>query len=433
MLSTGNARTSGSLARRKFLGLAMAATMVGSLAACGSDDDKAETGAAGGGGKAIKFRITDANLKPAMEELAAKFEKEKGIKVTVETTPWTDYWTKLTTEMTSGKAPDVIEMYASRYPSFEDQLSDVTKAGVSMDDYNAADALVKDGKNYGLPYSHNTNALLYNKDLLKAAGIKAEQFTWDPQTGGTLLAAAKKLTTGKTFGFPVWNNDQDLYLNMIAGNGHWVMDEKSEKFQYDKPENVAVLQFIMDLVNKHKVTPPPAQVASSSAKVVDLFKAGQLALFPSNSGRLNDIAKATGFEWGIMPYPKGPGGDVTIVGNVYASVYKRSKNQDAALEWVKYVSGATGQQDLSKDRLLRPALKSAEAAWAESWKAKGVDVTAYTDPAFRQQPLPITKGYVAAKQKIDAGFIEIFLGNLEVGEGAKQITEEAQKLRDAAR
>jgi ABC-type glycerol-3-phosphate transport system substrate-binding protein len=161
-----------------------------------------------------------------MEELAATFEQENNVKVTVEASPWVDYWTKLTTEMTSGNAPDVIEMYASRYPSFRDQLTDISDTEVNLDDYNAADALVgEDDEVYGLPYSHNTNALLYNKTLLAEAGIPEEQLTWDPETGGTLLEAAKKLTKGDVYGFPVFNNDQDLYLNMIAGNGGWVMDD----------------------------------------------------------------------------------------------------------------------------------------------------------------------------------------------------------------
>jgi multiple sugar transport system substrate-binding protein len=433
-----NARTSGVRAGRKLVGLAVAVTMVGALGACGSDDGDGDAAGGGGGGdqaKSIKFRITDANLKPAMEELAATFEQENGVKVTVEASPWVDYWTKLTTEMTSGNAPDVIEMYASRYPSFRDQLTDISDTEVNLDDYNAADALVgEDDEVYGLPYSHNTNALLYNKTLLAEAGIPEEQLTWDPETGGTLLEAAKKLTKGDVYGFPVFNNDQDLYLNMIAGNGGWVMDDKAEKFQYDAPENVEVLEFITSLQNEHKVSPPGAEIAGSSAKVVDLFKAGRLGLFPSNSGRLNDIAKgAAGIEWGIMPYPQGPDGDVTIVGNVYAAVYKKSKAQDAARQWVEFIAGPEGQEVLARDRLVRPALKSAEEAWAKSWEAEGVDVSAYTNPDFRQQPLPITKGYVAAKQKIDAGFLEIYLGNLDPAEGAKKITEEAQELRDSAR
>ena len=438
MWSNRNARTSGVRAGRRLVGLAVAVTMVGALGACGSDDGKAAgAGSGGGGGEAqsIKFRITDANLKPAMEELAASFKEDTDIEVTVEAAPWVDYWTKLTTEMTSGNAPDVIEMYASRYPSFRDQLTDISDTEVNLDDYHAADALVGgDGEIYGLPYAHNTNALLYNKTLLAKAGIPEEQLTWDPKTGGTLLEAAKKLTQGDVYGFPVFNNDQDLYLNMIAGNGGWVMDKDAEKFQYDAPENVEVIEFITSLQNEYKVSPPGAEIAGSSAKVVDLFKAGRLGLFPSNSGRLNDIAKgAAAIKWGIMPYPQGPDGDVTIVANVYASVYKKGKSQDAARQWAEFIAGPEGQEVLARDRLVRPALKSAEQDWAKAWEAEGVDVSAYTDPDFRQQSLPITKGYVAAKQKIDAGFLEIYLGNTDPAEGVKKVTEESQKLRDSAR
>ena len=79
----------------------------------------------------IRYGLWDKAQAPVYEELAKKFEKESGIKVEFEITPWAQYWTKLETAVTGQNAPDVFWMNIPRITDYIDNgvvepLSDVS-------------------------------------------------------------------------------------------------------------------------------------------------------------------------------------------------------------------------------------------------------------------------------------------------------------------
>ncbi|MBV8089923.1 MAG: extracellular solute-binding protein [Alphaproteobacteria bacterium] len=83
-----------------------------------------------------------------------------------------------------------------------DDLIAKTKIGVGgWDQYVARDMQQgPDGKTYPIPFTVDTFAMVYNKDLLRAAGYDEFLKTW-PKLRAASLAVFHK--TGKTsFGFP---------------------------------------------------------------------------------------------------------------------------------------------------------------------------------------------------------------------------------------
>ena len=74
----------------------------GLLAGCGGD------GKSSGGKTEITFGIWDENQRPAMEQMVEAYEKEHDdVTIKIQLTPYKDYFTKLETSATGGKAPDV--------------------------------------------------------------------------------------------------------------------------------------------------------------------------------------------------------------------------------------------------------------------------------------------------------------------------------------
>jgi multiple sugar transport system substrate-binding protein len=141
----------------------------------------------------INYWLWDSNQQPAYEECAAAFTKENpDITVKITQQGWGDYWTGISTGFVSGTAPDVFTNHLAKYPEFaaSGQLVDiqpwVERDSTPTDIYvgQLADLWGRDGARYGLPKDWDTVAIVYNKEMLDAAGVTIDDLnnaTWNPE------------------------------------------------------------------------------------------------------------------------------------------------------------------------------------------------------------------------------------------------------------
>lgn len=160
--------------------------------------------------KTITFRFNDPEA-PQLRAALDEFEKRNpGIKVTMQRVSWGDAQQQYLREAAVGTAPDVAQLAFVWPRSFGGAgalrpLDDlITRPGLGVkgwDDFFARDLAVgPDGKVYGVPWTTDTFALIYNKEMFAAAGVSAFPKTWD-----TLREASQAVNkkTGKTgWGFP---------------------------------------------------------------------------------------------------------------------------------------------------------------------------------------------------------------------------------------
>ena len=158
----------------------------------------------------ITFRFNDPEA-PGMRQALDEFEKmNPGIKVTMQRASWGDAQQQFLREAAVGTAPDVAQLAFVWPRSFGGAgalrpLDDLIKRpglGVKgWDDFFARDlAHGPDGKVYGIPFTTDTFAMIWNKDLFAQAGI-----TEFPKDYESLRAASQAIhqKTGKTgWGFP---------------------------------------------------------------------------------------------------------------------------------------------------------------------------------------------------------------------------------------
>lgn len=158
----------------------------------------------------ITFRFNDPEA-PGMRQALDEFEKmNPGIKVTMQRASWGDAQQQFLREAAVGTAPDVAQLAFVWPRSFGGAgalrpLDDLIKRpglGVKgWDDFFARDlAHGPDGKVYGIPFTTDTFAMIWNKDLFAQAGI-----TEFPKDYESLRAASQVIhqKTGKTgWGFP---------------------------------------------------------------------------------------------------------------------------------------------------------------------------------------------------------------------------------------
>ncbi len=184
----------------------------------------------------ITFRFHDTEAEE-MRHALDDFEKANpDIKVTMQRASWGEAQQQYLREAAVGAAPDVVELVYVWTRSFAQAgalrpLDDmIQKTGIGIkgwDDFIARDlARGPDGKTYAIPFTADTLALFYNKDVLKAAGVDGPPTSWSGLRDASLAIHRE---TGKTgFGFAagtcatpsIW-----FYLNSYWwSKGHALID-----------------------------------------------------------------------------------------------------------------------------------------------------------------------------------------------------------------
>jgi multiple sugar transport system substrate-binding protein len=409
--------------KKAFGAVAVAAAAALALSACAG-------GNTGGGGDSAKGELSywlwDANQLPAYTQCAEDFTKANpDITVKVTQTGWDDYWGKITNGMASGTAPDVFTNHLSKYPEFVktkqlvalDAAVEADKVDVSQYNEGLADLWVgQDGKRYGLPKDWDTIALFYNKAMAAAAGLSPEQMgalTWNPKDGGTYEKAIAHLTVDKNgkrgdepgfdknnvavYGLGLPNSDAEnagqtqwSYLSATTG---WTATDKNpwgSHFNYDDKRVQDTIAWWASLSEKGYM---PKLETTVGANVADSFGAGKAAINSHGSWMIGQYSGYKGIDLGIAPTPQGANGkNASMFNGLADSIWAGTKKKDAAIKWVEYLGSAACQDVVASKAVVFPAVKTSSEKASEAFKAKGVDVSAFTQHVENNTTfmLPIT-------------------------------------------
>jgi multiple sugar transport system substrate-binding protein len=222
-------------------------------------------------------------------------------------------------------------------------LEDLAPALNSAEGYEFGDftepalGLWKSGdKVYGVPFSTSPFVIFYNKEMFDKAGLEdpltlAGKGEWDM---AKFQEVAKKLTeaNGK-FGFEFKDGQgydsriMHALMPPIRANGGDVWT--NQECGFDKPEAVAAVQQLHDMVFKDKSIVPPGEQG-------DYFS-GNAAMTINQISRASLMEKA-GFDWGIAPLPSGPGGEAPVIGQAAIVVFTAGKQKQLAAEFVAHMT-----------------------------------------------------------------------------------------------
>jgi multiple sugar transport system substrate-binding protein len=221
-----------------------------------------------------------------------------------------------------------------------------------------------EGQQYLLPKDFSPLAVYYNKALFDQLGVPYPQSGWSWEQ---FLATAQALTRdtdgdGATDIWGVqlpaaWSTGFEYWV--AAGGGSLVSpDGTSFVGHLDSPQTTAALQFYADLYQRHRVAPPPADMAAFGGGNKD-FAEGRAAMqlfgrWPQVDYRANEA-----IELGVVGVPTGAQrANILLWGGIGISAL--SKNQEAAWRFLRFYAGEPGAQ-VWKDWAL-PTVKSVTAA-----------------------------------------------------------------------
>jgi multiple sugar transport system substrate-binding protein len=267
-------------------------------------------------GATIRFYTSTAaaNL-PAWKAAVAAFEKKyPKYKVNLEYTPGQQYWDKLNVEYAGGDVPDMIYSPPANAEDVAvrgmvvDLTSYIQGDNFDMSNLNAASqrAFQWGGKVWGICCFNDTRYTIYNKTLFKKAGLPDLPQTWDGDFSlDTFLDYAKKLTNPdeQTWGFVFEGNQPAARFSWLFGAYYWDSMDYPTKCVMDSPEGQAGLQYVQDLIYKHKVAP---SVAANTGGSDPMFMTGKVGMVWAGFKSAAAIYKPIkDFEWGISTIPMG--------------------------------------------------------------------------------------------------------------------------------
>jgi len=341
--------------------LAASAAIALSLAGCGASAD-----ASGGGGDGTLEVQTglsvDSHLMSTLKEVTGSFEKANpDIKLNLVPSS-TSYEKDMKVRLASGNVPDIWWTHGwslQRYGKFLMPLQDEPWAK----NFNPAlTAAMKDksGTFYALPIDTDIAGIIYNKDVLAAAGFKPEDIkTWADFEKAASAVKAQGVTpitvSGKASG-PAGNVadwiapgafSQDDLAKMSAGT-----------FVADKYKTV------LDLVAKWRDAGYFNQdyASATSTDMEQALAQGKAAfIFSQNSTANNALQYNPKANLGFMPVPSADGGAGYLVGgemNAYG-ISKTTKNPAAAKKFLAYLAQPENESKLAKAAGSAPGLTDA--------------------------------------------------------------------------
>ncbi|ABY21918.1 disaccharide-binding protein [Renibacterium salmoninarum ATCC 33209] len=384
---------------RKLVAIAALSTLALSTAACGGGGSNSNS--SGGGTLTYWASNQGASLdndKQNLTPLLDKFQQQTGVKVNLEVIGWNDLQTRIQTAVTSGQAPDVVNIGNTWASSLQATGAFMPYCDEEMKATGGADKFVKTALDtggapgqtatsvplYGLAYG-----LYYNKTMFTAAGLQP------PTTWEDMVSAAKKLTTGGVHGFALaagsyTENAHFAFINS-AQNGAELFD-KDAKPTFDSDGVVDGVKRYLDLMQTDKVVDVANAQYDNGTKAVKDFASGKVGMILTQNNADNSIS-SNGMKsdaYGVVPFPAPQNAKEKIasfVAGINLSIFKNTKNKDAALKFVNFMTSPDTQTTLGKPFSSLPVLKDAKAVFTDN----EAEAKTFSDIyANMSKPLPLT-------------------------------------------
>lgn len=246
------------------------------------------------------------------------FEKANpDIKLNLEVVSWNDVYTVVSTRISNGNAPDILNL---------DTFSDYATEGLLLpvSDYCTEELYndffpsfiqqsVIDGTVWAVPDLASARAMYYNKDIFDEVGIEVPT-TWAELTdacqaikdfyNGEVYPWGIDMTTDEgqaAFSYYAWNNDGGF----VDADGNWALNSDA---------NVEAINYAVGLYNDGFTNPSPA--TQTRYDLQDMFGAGKMAMVITTNQLptyLTEKGYSVNFGTAALPHNEGAAAGATGV------------------------------------------------------------------------------------------------------------------------
>jgi multiple sugar transport system substrate-binding protein len=397
----------------------------------------------------IRFGFPSAvsdDYKMMKDQVIPLFEKAyPNIKIKFEYMPWGQFRTKLLTELAADQAPDLWISDGVHFMNYAGRGAIMDLTDWINRDFNKKDYLALDfpsdpnGRVWGVPRDIQATVFYYNKELFNEAGLNYPDETWD---WNTLLSAAKKLTKDnanekiKQYGFLSQNWITAGWFNFIYQNKGQILDETRTKSMLDQPEAIEAVQFMVDMIHKHKVS-PTGEVLEGVGALGGPFPGKLVAMHFHNSIQISVFNKTKDLDYNTAILPKGKVRAVSYNANPFVINAKSSPEKaKAAWEFIKFFASTEEVQKLlAEGGFGIPILK--KVIYSRSFvdaPTKPSNKIAFIEPLEKGYALPmdLNKCWGEWNNAINQSLSLAWMGEITAKEAMLEAHKKVQEILDAA-
>lgn len=397
------------------------------LAACGASENEASGSNSDSSPVELTYSIWDSGQEPGMSAIADAFnEQNPDVNVSVEVTPWDQYWTKLEASAQGESMPDIFWMHSNEIAKYSEGnvLYDLTETIESSDSLDMADfpaelvaLYTPDEKTLAIPKDYDTIGLWYNKTLFDEAGLAYPDDTW---TWDDLLSAAQVLTDEEAgiYGLLAPLNRQEGYHNFIYQNGGAVLSEDKTESEFRDPATVEAVQWYVDLSVVHGVSPTSSQFADNSN--LSYFQSGRGAMAFLGTWMTAQIASNEysneNADVAVMPQREER---ASIFNGLANSVSSSTDHPEEAIRFLEFLSSEEGMTIQGDQGSAIPALAGTDTSYLEAYPQ--FNMQAFIDQMEYSVIKPYTKQTTRWENAENQALIPVFNGEATVEDVAEQL------------
>lgn len=371
----------------------IALVSIGLLAGCssGKEDSKKDSAE-----KVTFWYMGDGSkeIQPIIDD----FEKESGVKVDLQSIPWSASHDKLLTAVASGDGPDVVQMGTTWMAEFVDAgaLKDISSYIDSEDTLksdNFFDGSVTttkfDDKYYAVPWYTETRALYYRTDLLKEVGYDKAPATWEElQDAATKLAARGK----DMYGFGADLAEPTSAFMFARQNGSELFN-KSGKPLFDKKPFVEAVDYLDSFIQNGSA--PKADLGLDVSQTFG--STGIVPMFISGPWMITAITKdAPDIEgkWATAVLPKKEN-NMSSTGGANLAMFESSKNEKNGMKLIEFLARPENQLTFFKNS---NSLPTSHKAWEDPILAEDEKIAVFGEQLKNSEPMPMMKEWEEISQ-----------------------------------
>lgn len=340
------------------------------LSACGTP-----SGSSGGGGDGDDATTVVWNMWAGSEDDIAALESQLEIaqeenpdlNIELQHSPWNDYFTKLTTNLSSGNVACVTSMNGQRLSGYHEAFmplgeEELATAGIDPADFTegSLDIMSYDGQLYGIPYDVAAMMVFYNKDRFAEAGVDEPQPGWTFDDFDATLEALG--ADGTAFGMGM---GEFQWMSLpIARSGVQPVDESGALALTD-PDFVEAAEWYASIATEGYGSLPPS--ASDTGWGEQEYQAGNVAMAVDGTwNAVSYLNNEAGFSAGMVDLPTQGGERLGLILGSGYGISANCENPEAALQVLGSLVGEAAQDSIASSGRSYPARIGSQPLYFES-------------------------------------------------------------------
>lgn len=224
------------------------------------------------------------------------------IDLNIEIVSWNDIYSVVTTRISTGEQPDILNISGFADYVADDLLMPATEytsaavqAQIIPSFWNSNEM---DGTIWALPILASCRALFYNVDLLNGAGISAPPTTWDEVIAACQAVRAKYGSAVTPWALDISTDEGQAAFSYYSWNFGGGYVDAAGNWNLNSAENVAAVEYIKSLIDGGFVNAGP--YTDTRYALQDSFSAGNVAMM---IGPMNMVAADSTVNYGVANIP----------------------------------------------------------------------------------------------------------------------------------